>query len=223
MCLQRIGRYTPFPIFILCALLVWKHFTTAAGGATRVLSSKANLIKSVPFPTMVLPLALVLSGFAYFLVGSLVLIAAAALWPNDNHSGNWWTILQLLPLAILQLIVITGICLAISCLGVLLRDLELFITHLLKAGFFLSPALYGVDLVRTRLDATFDEPLSSTLFAVYMLNPFAILMTGYQDSLFYGSLLELEWWCVLIVEAGVLAFIGYRVYQYYDRRVIKFI
>ena len=55
--LDRGERWAPYPIFVLCGLLPWKHLTCSVNRATTVLASSEGLIKAIPFPTMVLPLA----------------------------------------------------------------------------------------------------------------------------------------------------------------------
>ena len=56
-----------------------------------------------------------------------------------------------------------------------------------------------------------------------MLNPFAILIEGYRQAIFYGDFLDAVHWVVLAVESLLLFAIGQRIYRYYDRRVIKFL
>ena len=85
--------------------------------------------------------------------------------------------------------------------------------------------LYGLDLV---LEKAQEMAENGTAWAewiprVFMLNPFASLITGYRDALFYGQFLAPAYWAVLVVESVVLLFVGYHVYHYFDRRVIKFL
>jgi ABC-type polysaccharide/polyol phosphate export permease len=225
-------QYAPYPVFLLCAIITWKHFATAAGSSTRILRSKEPLIKAIPFPTMVLPIAQVLSNFLFFSFGIAVVFAAALLIGGKNHSGDYAPLVQVPALMALQIIIVAGFALPLSCFGALLTDLSGLIVHLLRIGFYVSPGLFGIDMVKTALQkldpkaveiAWLPENLSAILFSVYMLNPFAILITGYRDAIFYGQYLEGGYWLTLIIEAAVLFFIGYRIFQHYDRRVIKFI
>src|SRR5262245_24074762 len=73
----RGGHYRPYPVFVLCALLPWKHLQSALTTCASLLRANEGVIKAIPFPTMVLPIAEVLAGFSYFLGGLVVLIAAA--------------------------------------------------------------------------------------------------------------------------------------------------
>jgi ABC-type polysaccharide/polyol phosphate export permease len=219
----RGDMYSPYWLFVFFGLITWKHLTGSVNRASNVLSRRQGLIRAVPFPTMVLPLSGVLSMFVFFLCGFAVLTAMAIVAPLPHHSGGMLPLIQIPLLMILQVIMIAGIALPISCIGVLYRDLSELIPHALQAGFFLSPTLYGADLVeRTAIDRLGPQ-LGAMVYALYMLNPFAIIITGYRDSMFYGRFMEPQHWIVLLIEAAAILFIGYRIYQHYDRRVIKFL
>ncbi len=218
----RGARYEPYPIFIACALIPWKHFAGATAGSATVLRARAALVKSIAFPTIVLPISTVLAGFAHFLFAFGVLLAGAALMGRPLGAA----LLQLPALMLMQLLVVLGLGLAAAGLGALIQDLSSFLTHLLRVGFYLTPTLFGLDLVKERLAAITHpllEPISGHLLTIYMLNPFAVLITGYRDAVFHGRALEPHYWLLLAVQAGLLLVVGYRVYQYLDRRVIKFL
>jgi ABC-type polysaccharide/polyol phosphate export permease len=219
--------YQPYWIFLFCGLIAWKHLAESAAKATNVLRARDQLIKSVSFPTIVLPIAIVFSGFGFFLFGMVVLLvltlSAALLGLLVEHSGSLLPLIQLPGLMILQLIIVTAIVLPLACLGALIRDLSPFISHLLRIAYYLSPGLYGIDLIQRFLMDEFGPTHGSWLFKIYMLNPFAILISGYRDSIFYGKFMPPYFWVMLLIEAVLLLFIGYRIYLYYDRRVIKFL
>lgn len=220
-------HYEPYWIFLFCGLVAWKHFAESAAKATNVLRAKDHLIKSVPFPTIVLPIAVVFSGFGFFLFGMAVLLAfaliAAVFGSLVQHSGSVLPLIQLPGLMVLQLLIVTGIALPLACVGALIRDLSPFISHLLRMAYYLSPGLYGIDLIQRLLIEEFGPDRGGWLFNFYMLNPFAILISGYRDSIFYGEFMPLSFWAILLLEAVALLFVGYRIYLYYDRRVIKFL
>ncbi len=217
----RGEQYTPYPVFILCAMLPWKHFTSAVNASAKVLRARDALIKSIAFPTIVLPLTIVLAGFSNFLFGQIVLFGAAAAF--DRPLGG--ALVQLPALMLLQLVIVSGLCLGVACFGALVRDLSGFLGHLTRIGFYVSPCLYGVDMVQERfLSGPLGElPFAEWVPTLYMLNPFAILFTGYRDALFYGRMMEPGLWGLLTLEAGILLLGGWKLYQYFDRRVIKFL
>ncbi len=218
----RGEAYAPYPVFILCAMLPFKHFTSSLNGSAKILRGRDSLIKSIAFPTMALPLTIVLAGFSNFLFGMIVLLATAAAFQLPL---TFLSMLQVLPLMALQLVLVTGLCLAVACFGALVRDLSGFLGHVTRMLFYVCPTLYGVDLVAQRFTkgALGQYAWSEWIPTLYMLNPFAILFTGYRDALFYGQIIELRSWALLGAESFVVLLLGYRLYQYFDRRVIKFL
>lgn len=216
-------RYAPYPLFLFCALVTWKHFATTTGRALTLLRGNERLIKSVAFPTIVLPLAVVFSGFVYFLAGFGVLLLATLVWPSPHHTGTWLPVVQVLPLMAFQIAITAGVSMALSCYGALLQDLRLFVTHVLRVGFYLSPGLYSIDSIREKLTKVVAAPWADVLYGVYMANPFALLITGYRDAVLYGRFVPMHWWLVLLAEAALILWGGYRIYQHHDRRVIKFL
>jgi ABC-type polysaccharide/polyol phosphate export permease len=220
---RGLDQYAPYPIFVLCALVPWKHLATSVSQATAVLRAREPLIKSVSFPTIVLPVSLVLSGFVYFVFGFAVLLAAALIWRSPHHTGSVLPLAQVPVLMLLQVTVVTGLCLPLASLGVAVRDLTNLMNHVLRAAFFLSPSLYGVDLVQSLLDNRLGPTAAQIGFYAYMLNPFAVLITGYRDAVFYGRFLPIELWLIVAVEAVLLLAVGGAIYQRYDRRAIKYL
>ena len=217
----RGGHYHPYPIFILCALLPFKHFGGSISSCCKLLRSREGLIKSVPFPTMVLPLAVVLSNFGFFLFGQATLLMAAWIWGRPITVA----LVQLPALWALQLVFYTGACLMIAAFGALVRDLSGFMGHVLRLFFYMAPVLYGVDMVQERFTkgALGDSAFGEIIPQIYMLNPLAILFTGYRDAIFYGRFMAGEHWLVLGAASLATFAIGYRVFQHFDRRVIKFL
>lgn len=213
----RGHHYTPYPVFVLCALLPWKHLQSALTNAAKLLRNNEGVIKAIPFPTMVLPLSNVLAGFSYFLAGMVVLLAAALAFRLPMGIS----LIQLPALMAAQLLLVAAFSLVATSFGALIRDLSGFLTHVTRVLFYACPALYGIDLVQERT-AKLGET-GEWIFTLYMLNPFAILFEGYRQAVFYGGFLEARHWLVLGVEALVLFALAQRIYRYYDRRVIKFL
>lgn len=216
-------QYAPYPIFVLGALITWKHFSASASKSIGTLKGKEGLIKAIPFPVMVLPISKILSGFVFFLFGFGVLIAAALVMPNTHASGRLWPLVQLPALMLAQCMLVTGICLPLACIGVLVKGVGGPIQHLLKVAFYLTPAVYGIDMVLASFTSQFGETLGKAAFSAYMLNPFAVIITGYRDCVFYGEFLDTWHWITLLIEAPLVLGIGYAIFRYYERRVIKFL
>jgi ABC-type polysaccharide/polyol phosphate export permease len=213
------GTYAPYPIFVGVALLTWRHLSTSASRSVKVLRSSEALIKSVPFPTAVLPLSDAVSQFIYFCasMGVLTFVAIAIGQPITA------TLFQIPVLAVLQLMLIIGFTLFLAAVGVVVRDLEIAVGHALRIGWYLSPGIYGTDLVVNLVQRSFTEKVGSSLYSLYMMNPFAILFEGYRGALYHPAWLEPVHWGVLVVESLAVLIGGYMTFRYFDRRIIKFV
>jgi ABC-type polysaccharide/polyol phosphate export permease len=217
----RGQRYDPYPVFILCALLPFKHLASALTSSAKVLHAREALIKSIPFPTMALPITIVMANFSNFLFGMVVLIGAAVVWERPLNLA----LLQIPALMVCQLALVSGLCLVGASFGALVRDLSGFLTHILRVGFYLCPTLYGLDMVRERAasGALADGPIGPWIATLYALNPMVPIITGYRDAIFYGRFMEGWLWVSLAVSSLLLLWAGYWIYQIFDRRVIKFL
>jgi len=110
-----------------------------------------------------------------------------------------------------------------AVLGVVYRDLSNLMTHILRVGFYLSPCLYGLDLVQSAAISKFGQDGGDLAVSIYMLNPVAIIISGYRDAVFYGRFMPGHLWIQLIIECVVIIGVGQWIYRYYDRFVIKYL
>lgn len=215
-------RYAPYPAFLFAALITWKHFSTSVTRSLSLLRGRERLIKAIPFPTIVLPLSLVCSGFVYFAFGFVVLVVVTLLFPASRHSGNYLPMLQAPFLMLAQFAITAGVTMVLSCLGVLFEDLKLLAAHALRITFYLSPGLFGLDMVEEKLHEL-PAPWGDVAYWAYLANPFAILFSGYRDAVVYGNFVPWQWWLILAAQSALALWGGYRIYRFYDRRVIKFL
>ncbi|MCP4902530.1 MAG: phosphate ABC transporter permease [bacterium] len=213
------GKYDPYPVFVGVALLTWRHLSTSVARSVKILRTNEALVKAVPFPTVVLPIAQSFSQFFYFSI-SLFVLTVIALAVGQPITP---VLLQLPLLAALQLVLVAGLCMALSCVGVLVRDLEIALGHALRIGWYLSPGIYGVDLLVEKLQSKASPALAEGAIELYMMNPFAILFSGYRGALIDPHWLSPHRWGILTVEAVVVLLVGYWMYRYFDRRIIKFV
>ena len=105
--------------------------------------------------------------------------------------------LLVVPIALVQLTLTTGIALFVSALNVFIRDTTKFITYVFRMGFFLSPALYPADIVPDKFRPIYD------------LNPFVTLFDAYRAIVMHHSMPD--WPSLGIVAGGsiVVLILGY--------------
>jgi ABC-type polysaccharide/polyol phosphate export permease len=134
-----------------------------------------RLIKQINFPKLVLPVAAVFAGIANFAFGLIPLAGLLVLFYGDRAS----IFLLLIPLiAIVQLLFSLPVAIALAATNVFYRDVGNLARHLLRIWFYLSPGLYGAELIDQIRE---KNQLAGTLLD---LNPFAILFTAYRNVIY---------------------------------------
>lgn len=171
-----LGVKTPdYPLFVFCAILPWKWFTSSTNDAISSVTSREKIIKQVQFPKIVLPLAATVSGIANFLFGLIPLAGLLLLFYADRISIN----LLFVPLiAAVQFVFTLAVAVFLAGANVFFRDLGNMARHLLRLWFYLSPALYTAD----RYQAIQEK--SRVVGAILNLNPWATLFESYHNAIF---------------------------------------
>jgi ABC-type polysaccharide/polyol phosphate export permease len=75
-----------YPLFVFAAVLPWKWFTSSMADATPSVSTRDQLIKQVPFPKLVLPVAAITAGIPQFAFGLIPLLGLMLLFYRDRIS-----------------------------------------------------------------------------------------------------------------------------------------
>lgn len=193
-----------YPLFVFCAILPWKWFSSTVADAVTCITTRERIIKQVNFPNVVLPMAVVAGGVASFTFGLIPLLAMLVLLYPD-HLSAW--VLAIPIVAVVQLVFTLGVALLAAALTVFYRDVGNVATHLLRLWFYLSPALYGADQVAS---ITERYPVIAT---IYNLNPFVALFESYRDLVYYGQPAEWGLLAVVLVESVVLLGIAVVVFR----------
>ena len=166
--------------FLLAGLLAWNLFSVSlTSGAISVISN-ANLVKKVSFPREILPLATVGVALVDFGLQSLVFFAFLAIAYGFSLSVIW-----LYPIAFVALLLFTvAVTLWVSSMNVRYRDLTHLIGLALLVWFWLTPIVYGIARVHSTLIA---KPHGALLWRVYLLNPMAWIIGGFQTALYHSD------------------------------------
>ncbi|HVE90861.1 MAG TPA: ABC transporter permease [Actinomycetota bacterium] len=169
-----------FPIYLLSGLLAWNLFAAAMSGASGSIVSNANLVTKVYFPREILPLSALGAALIHFLLQFVVLAVTVLVlrYPVDLKA------LALVPLAlVVEVLVLTGLCLLWSACNVYFRDLQHLLELLLLAWFWLTPIVYPVSLVYDRLSQSAQGRLALKL---YLANPMTSVVMAFQRGV-YGK------------------------------------
>ncbi|MFL5735850.1 MAG: ABC transporter permease [Actinomycetota bacterium] len=168
-----------FPVYLLSGLLAWNLYSTSVSSAVRSVIDNANLVKKVYFPREVLPLASIGSALVDFALQGAVLILFMLAFRYPIHPEN----LVLLPVAIVALLLFTcAMSLLVAAINVHYRDTQHLLALLLLVWFWFTPVVYPSGYVQQ--ETSKRAILGVNLWHIYLLNPLADIMYGFQRALY---------------------------------------
>jgi lipopolysaccharide transport system permease protein len=196
-----------YALFLFCGILPWTWFSSSSIESANILMIQGNLIKKVLFPAEVLPVVVVTSNFIHFLFGLPILLAAKTLIALFvPRAPGFSAYLAFLPVVMLvQFVFSLGFGFLISSLTVHFRDIKDILTNLLTFWFFATPIIYPM---------TFPTIQKSALFRTFLsLNPMTHIMNGYQNTIYYGTMIPWKRLGVTFLVGCLLLLLGYMVFD----------
>jgi ABC-type polysaccharide/polyol phosphate export permease len=155
-----LGRGGPqYPVFVFTALLFWRWTSSAINHSTNSILSKRNLLGNVYIPKFIFPLIKTAVDSVYFLFSILVLFLVLFVYkiPLTLH------LFEFVPLFVVHFLFVFGLGLWMSHLGVYYYDVDRVLTFVLQAWYYLSPGLYGLDVIPAQYRFLFwFNPLTTT-------------------------------------------------------------
>lgn len=175
------------PLFLLCGLLPWLLFADTVIRNCSVITDNTPLITKTVIPAEILPISITLSNLVHHLIGMGILLVAMIVFDGLHFSALW--ILLYMPMLLL---LAQGLGWIAAGLHVFLRDTIQVLQILMFLWFWFTPVIYSADLVPENLR-----------FLIH-LNPMAVIVTGYRNSLLHlNQPSALEVLVVLGVSLGV--------------------
>ncbi len=194
----------PYIVFLIVALLPWVWFNAAVGDLTRAFNKDARLVRSTAIPRSIWVNRIVLSKGVEFVFSLPVLVLFAVF---SGVTVGWG--LLLFPVAVaLQAILLVGLGLLVAPLCVLWGDLERTTRLILRALFYASPIIYGVN----DLPGVFRD--------LALLNPLSGIFTLYRVGLFPGEADVTAVLVAAVLSLGILA-LGVVVFRRLEPAVLK--
>lgn len=157
-------------LFLFVALIPWIFFSSSLTGGASCIFSQKELVKKIYFPREVLPIAHVTCQLVNMLLSFVVVFAVLVMSGKGISVGA----LAYLPLVIfVEYLLALGIAFITSALTVYLRDLEHILIIIAMAWQFLTPVMYGVDMV------------PDNFRMIFMVNPMTPVIVAFRDILYY--------------------------------------
>jgi ABC-type polysaccharide/polyol phosphate export permease len=148
-----------FATFFLAGYLVWTFFSNSVNSSVGAIVSNGALVRKVYFPREILPLSLVFSQAAHFL---LALVATSPLFVY--YRGFHLELLPALGLSLVLLIGFTaGVSMLFAAVNVSFRDLQELTQVLFLAWFYATPVIYPLVFV--------SDPTARHFLPLILANP----------------------------------------------------
>jgi len=192
-----IGSKTEFALILFAGLMVFNLFAECINRAPALVYSNSSYVKKVVFPLEILSAVSVGSALFHMIISFSVWLIFYLIFFGVPP----FTIL-LLPVVLLPLLVlIFGISLFLSSLGVYLRDLTQVTGVLTTALMFLSPVFYPIEILPERLRS------------FVRINPLALAVEHAREVMVWGRLVDWKEWALFLLTSLLMAWLGFVWFQ----------
>ena len=194
---MRAG-YDKYYLFLFVALIPWIGFSSSVAGGASCIWSQKDMINKIYFPREVLPIAHVTCQLINMLLSFLVILAVVIV---TGHGLNPIALLYLPIIIIVEYLLALGLTMLVSAVTVFLRDVEFVLGIIMMAWQFLSPVMYGADMVPEELQG---------LFA---LNPMTPILVAYRDVFYYKQVPRISTLLQATILGIILLIVGVAVFE----------
>lgn len=203
-----------FSAYLMPVMFLWQFFQNTVLDAAQAMVSNAQLARKIYFPRAILPLVTLISNllhfsisFAFTLFYFLIIPVGNPIYPKNLQPK----FLLVFPIVLAVGVLALGVGYLLSYLSTLYDDVRYLVTTFLQLLFYAIPIFYPIEKVAVHPE----------IYPLYMANPLAALMAGFQRSLLPP--LEVEgttpiafpafWVAIGIVSSLVILLLGFVIFE----------
>jgi len=200
------ARHPHFAVFVLCGLVPYNFFAIAWVGGTTSLVDNSPLMKRLPVPRFIIPIASVLGNVVHLSaqIGLLLLLNFFTYGLN-----RYWPLLAFVWLC--EVMFVSGISLIFSCLNVYIRDIRYVVESANMVLFWLVPIFYPFEAIAPQ----FRE--------IYQFNPVAALVLASRQILMEATAPPVSLLVKLAGSSTVMLLLGLLVFRKMESRFYNYL
>jgi lipopolysaccharide transport system permease protein len=138
----------PF-LFYMTSMVLWNYFQGCMNGVSNSLITNAGIFSKVYFPRLIVPLSLILSNLAQFVLNLIMFLGFYlyfVFFTSSQIQPSWWILM--LPVLIFHCAAVgMGVGLWLSALTVKYRDLRFALPFIAQLWMYATPIVYPTSLV----------------------------------------------------------------------------
>ena len=164
--------YGNYPVYVLAGLLFWNFFSQSIVASMNSLKGNALLLKKLPVPREVFPLATVISGVINLCLAIVPLLLILLITRHPLTPALFF-----LPVSILLAAIFTlGAGLLLSPLAVFFSDVVEMVGVVLSILMYLTPIMYPMSILK-----------NSRYLPLVRFNPVRSILEVFRDPIYHGK------------------------------------
>lgn len=196
-----------FPVYALAGILFWNFFSQSIVASMNSLKNNSGLLRKLPLPKAVFPVATVISGLVNLLFALVPLLGILLITGHPLRPA-----LLFLPISILLAALFTlGAGLLLSPFAAFFSDVVELVTVMLTLGMYLTPVFYPKEIV------------PQAFIALVRYNPIRSVLEVFRDPIYLGKIPPLSHLGVTLAITAAALLVGILVFRKTSDRIAFYV
>lgn len=191
-------------LFLIVALIPWIFLSSSVTIGAPCIRAQKEMVNKIYFPREILPISSVTAQLINMFYAFLVIFAILLI---SGKGINIYSLLFLPLIILIEYFFVLGLTFLLSALTVYFRDLEYITGIFVMAWQFLSPVMYGIDMVP-----------SGIFRKIFEFNPMTPIIINYREVLYYKTKPDERYLVMGIMYAVAFLVIGFCVFRKVQKR-----